>query len=78
MRCPQCNFEGDPVNGACSRCGYAHRDIAGDAFSMESRTSISSRPLTNSWPLAATSQLAAFAEQRSGPGFRQVASVSLS
>lgn len=22
MRCPRCSFEGEPVNGACARCGY--------------------------------------------------------
>jgi len=64
MRCPQCNFEGEPVNGACPRCGYAHRNISGDAFSMESRTSMSSRPLRNSRPLATTSQLTVQALRR--------------
>jgi ABC-type branched-subunit amino acid transport system substrate-binding protein len=57
MRCPRCNFEAEPVNGVCPRCGYTHRNISGDFFSRESPTSISSRPFTNSGPLAAAVQL---------------------
>lgn len=64
MRCPRCQFEGEAVHGACPRCGYTQRNISGDSFRMENRTSIPSRPLRTSGPLAATSQLTVQALKR--------------
>ena len=58
MRCPRCNFEGEPVHGTCPRCGSAYRSISGSLFSRENRASLSSGPLTNSWPSAAATQVA--------------------
>src|SRR6266566_5114341 len=53
MRCPRCNFEGEPINGACAQCGYRRVNVSGDSFGFESRSSVPSRPVTTSRSLTA-------------------------
>ena len=53
MRCPRCNFEGEPVNGTCAQCSYRWVSVSGDSFGFESRSSVPSRPLTISRSLTA-------------------------
>lgn len=53
MRCPRCNFEGEPINSACAQCGYRRVNVSGDSFGFESRSSVPSRPVTTSRSLTA-------------------------
>ncbi|WP_322481265.1 ABC transporter substrate-binding protein, partial [Thermogemmatispora sp.] len=51
MRCPQCHFEGEPLNGGCPRCGYGRlpeRASRPLSLSQESRELVTtvSRPLS--------------------------------
>ncbi|WP_069803155.1 hypothetical protein [Thermogemmatispora onikobensis] len=51
MRCPQCHFEGEPLNGGCPRCGYGRLPARGSrplSFGQESRELVTtaSRPLS--------------------------------
>jgi serine/threonine protein kinase len=48
MRCPRCSFEGDLIDGACTRCGYWRFNLSGDSFSVGSvsrRYKLSSTPV---------------------------------
>ncbi|MBE3567814.1 MAG: ABC transporter substrate-binding protein [Thermogemmatispora sp.] len=51
MRCPQCHFEGEPLNGGCPRCGYGRlpdrgsRPLSSGQESRELVTTVS-RPLS--------------------------------
>ncbi|MBX5456699.1 MAG: hypothetical protein IRZ31_07335 [Thermogemmatispora sp.] len=51
MRCPQCHFEGEPLNGGCPRCGYGRLPDRGSrplSLGQESRELVTtvSRPLS--------------------------------
>lgn len=34
MRCPRCQFDGEPVDGGCSRCGYGRVTVSSGALKM--------------------------------------------
>ncbi len=59
MRCPQCNFVGSPVNGACPRCGYSDMSGPSGPLSMGGShpgaiTPAALRRMSTSRPLSAS------------------------
>src|SRR5712692_10423623 len=51
MRCLRCNFEGEPVDGGCARCGYRRIRTSGDSFYTGSQYSLSSSTRTLTVPI---------------------------
>src|SRR5947209_19812997 len=59
MRCPQCNFVGSPVNGACPRCGYSDLSVPSGPLNMggsnpSAMTPAALRRMSTSRPLSAS------------------------
>ncbi|MDQ2713537.1 MAG: ABC transporter substrate-binding protein, partial [Chloroflexota bacterium] len=45
MRCPRCNFEGDPLDGGCARCGYGRSRLSASSSSLLSRDVVVASPI---------------------------------
>ena len=51
MRCPHCNFEGNPVDGSCRRCGHRFIKVSAVSFSKANQYALESSSPSSKKPL---------------------------